>query len=83
MNLLMKCGHSANAVEKNNQPCCAICIGFTEKATQPDAPPDLTGRKATCAQCSRSSDSTLTMAFFEYTPRYATDRYYCGCRGWN
>jgi len=83
----MKCGHTANAHTTNKDgktiEICCLCSG------NPDAkievpPPDLTGRKACCDHCRKLVDSNFEhLAFFEYRPSKDTDRYYCGCMGWD
>lgn len=81
---LMKCGHTANAVS-NGKPCCAICFGIDEGATEiADTVPDLTGRKAKCFYgCGKIADSSYSLPFFEYKPNSEYDSYYCGCEGWD
>lgn len=79
--MMMKCGHSANAT-KNGKPACVICMGKPE-AEQEAVAPDLTGRVAKCGYCSNKQESRIGMAFFEYRPEEETDRFYCGCGGWD
>lgn len=82
--VMMKCGHAANAVTADGKPCCAICAGFTPDAEIiADTAPDLTGRKARCGYCGKLTDSKISLPFFEYRPDMDTDSYYCGCRGWD
>ena len=84
MKPMMKCGHAANAVDKDGNPCCAICAGYTPDAfIVEDKEIDLTGRKARCADCGRVTDSRLDLPFFEYRPNAKYDGYYCGCKGWD
>ena len=46
---LMKCGHSAQGIDKDGNPVCVICAGLTPDAyIIAENPPDLTGRKARC-----------------------------------
>lgn len=82
MDILMKCGHSANAkqVLKDGTriPCCAICT-CSEIA---ENKPDLSGRKARCS-CRRETDSKYSLPFFEHKPGNLYDVYYCGCQGWD
>ena len=87
---LMKCGHTAQGRTKDHKPVCVICIGLTPDA-EIEVPegerPDLTGRTAECTQCknrpSNTSPSKFSLPFFEHRPNYDTDRYYCGCWGWD
>ena len=86
--LMMKCGHAANAVGKDNKPCCVICAGIIAGAYEvDDSPPSLIGRKAICAYSATKRhgevDSSPNLAFFEYRPERQEDIYYCGCRGWD
>jgi hypothetical protein len=82
--ILMKCGHTANAKDADGQPVCAICTG-----TNPDAnviepvKPELKGRKARCTMCGRERGSRFDLPFFNYRDLLDRDTYYCGCRGWN
>lgn len=77
-NVLMKCGHTANA-ESNGKPCCVICNCFEIEENKPD----LTGRKAICHDCGKKRDSSYDLPFFEYKPNEPYDEYYCGCMGWD
>lgn len=83
--LLMKCGHTANAINSGSRkPCCAICIGIDPGAeVVAEIQPTLEGRVARCAFCGLEAKSGLTLAFFEYHPDRPYDMYYCGCRGWD
>lgn len=46
---MMKCGHSANAINGHGNPSCVICVGIHPGAEIiDDNPSDLTGRKARC-----------------------------------
>ena len=84
MKPLMKCGHAANAVDKNGNPCCAICAGFTPNAfIVDDSAPDLTGRKARCMFCGAERDSSPELPFFEHKHDKEYDIFYCGCWGWD
>lgn len=60
-NVLMRCGHSANAIDANGQPRCVIC---TAKVTVPS--PDLSGRMAECTYCGKRVPSSVNLPFFEY-----------------
>ena len=45
--VLMKCGHTANATYgEDNKPCCLICAPKPEAFEVITELPDLTGRKA-------------------------------------
>lgn len=84
MKPMMKCGHAANAVDKDGNPCCAICAGFTPNAfIVDDSAPDLTGRKAKCCYCGKERESSPELPFFEYKPDKEYDKFYCGCWGWD
>jgi hypothetical protein len=82
MKVLMKCGHTAQATDEEGNPVCAICIGITPGARIPVEPPKLEGREAVC-MCGNRKPSSLSLAFFEYLPKQKTDRFYCGCKGWD
>ena len=48
------------------------------------------GRVAECTYCKKMlvseeppADGLGGLPFFEHTPEYDTDRFYCGCRGWD
>ena len=82
MNILMKCGHTANATYgEDNKPCCAICIPNKE-AFEPADQPSLEERTAKCSDCDKETRSSTDLPFFEYRPDRPHDSYYCGCRGW-
>lgn len=80
---LMKCRHTATGTlqrEGVGVPVCVSC-GVTEIS---EVTPDLENRIATCSYgCGSSSKSKLSLAFFEHLPDRETDRYYCGCYGWD
>ncbi len=76
---LMKCGHTANAYDKDNRPCCVICNCFEIAENKPN----IQGRKAKCGQCGRITDSSYDLPFFEYKQDKDYDEYYCGCYGWD
>lgn len=81
--VMMACGHAANAKDGRGNPCCAICIGITPKASRVVESVDLTGRMAKCTECGKQVPSSMKLAFFEHRPAHGIDKYYCGCRGWN
>lgn len=88
MNVMMKCGHAANAqytdTDGNKKPCCAICAGINSRAYEiADDVPDLSGRKARCSYCGKTTESNFNLAFFEYRPDRETDSFYDGCMGWD
>lgn len=78
MSKLMKCGHTANATV-NGKEMCTICDCFEEA----DEMPSLEGRRAKCIYCNHTVKSSYDLPFFKYQPIYASDRFYCGCRGWD
>lgn len=86
---MMKCGHSANAVNSKGDPSCIICLGIHPGAEEIDEnAPSLVSRKATCSYCGKAVPSNSNLAFFEYRGQgtrheSSTDSYYCGCRGWD
>lgn len=86
---LMKCGHTATGTytdkNGNEQPCCVSCSGIVAGANEvAEQEPDLTGRIAKCNYgCGSQSASSLRLPFFEHKPNLETDRYYCGCYGWD
>ena len=87
MNILMKCGHTANARSADDKPSCVICIGIHPGASiVDDAPPSLDGRIAKCSYkrvCKSAQPSNLALAFFAHHPNQEFDEYYCGCQGWD
>jgi hypothetical protein len=67
MNVMLECGHAANATDKSGAPVCAICIGIHPGATVvAKSAPDLTGRIAKCGYCGKEAPSSTDLAFFEY-----------------
>lgn len=83
-NEMMKCGHSANATDNNNKPCCVMCVmAGNEDAKVVVEAPDLTNRKAQCSYGHKIVPSSTNLAFFEYCPDKEFDNYYCGCYGWD
>lgn len=84
MDVLMKCGHSAQGINtETKQPVCLICM--CEEVAENI--PDLIGRKARCSyfgnRCNSEVDSRVELAFFKYKPNAKYDEYYCGCYGWD
>ncbi len=81
--VLMKCGHSANAMKQvavdDAIPCCVICdcdeIDWNA--------PSLEDRKAKCIYCNNMEDSKYSLPFFKHKPNDKYDEYYCGCYGWD
>lgn len=64
---LMRCGHVANGKDNKGNPVCCICIGITNKAKIiEEKVPDLSGRKAFCAECHKCECSSYNLPFFEY-----------------
>lgn len=64
--VLMKCGHRANATTPDKGNCCAICAPRPEAYEIDPSPPSLEGRVAKCESCSNTQPSSLSLAFFEY-----------------
>lgn len=63
---LMKCGHRAQATT-NGAPCCVICFPSPDSLVPVDTLPDLTGRKARCSCCNKTTvDSSVDLAFYEF-----------------
>lgn len=81
MNVLMKCGHTAQGKE-NGKPCCVICFPKKE-AFEIVEEFDLKNRIAKCCYCNKETKSDLNLPFFEYKPNEKFDEYYCGCYGWD
>lgn len=82
-NVLMKCGHAANAT-LDDKPVCAICYGLKDGANLAVAEtPNLEGRKSRCWYCNKLESSSVELPYFAYRPEAAFDSYYCGCHGWN
>lgn len=83
---LMKCGHAANARDEYGNPCCLICMPKPE-AMQIDrhckGRDGLDGRFACCNECGKKTESRWELPFFKYCPDQITDKYYCGCWGWD
>ncbi len=94
---MMKCGHAANAKDSNTgAPVCVICLGIMAGARDvDDSPPDLTGRMATCRECTGGGGkykhkgdgcpqpSSPRLAFFSVHMDKPVDEYYCGCWGFD
>lgn len=51
---MMKCGHAANAHNKDGDPVCVICLGGPGHEVD-DAAPDLSERKARCTYYGKRS----------------------------
>lgn len=80
--VMMKCGHSGQAVDSKGNPVCTIC-GVPEAYIIAEDQPNLEGRIAKCWCCNNTESSSLRLASFEYKPTEAMDGFYCGCRGWD
>jgi len=65
---MMACGHSANGTDEQGNPVCVICVGIVDGARTVVTEPDLSDRKAKCAECTRIVDSKLSLAFFRHLP---------------
>ena len=92
--ILMKCGHTANATQPDGQPSCAICAGIHPDAyVIEDRPVELRGRRSRCTyyhnvgrkgkKCKDECDSSLALPFFTHQPDNEFDKHYCGCWGWS
>ena len=81
MNVMMLCGHAANATDENGQPACVICMPNPTASQIDDTYQVPPGRMAMCHYCKRLVPSSTDLAFFAAMPG-ATDDFYCGCRGW-
>lgn len=82
----MKCGHVANATTKVNGVeihCCVICAPNKNAYEINTDIPDLTGRRAKCSYCEKSTTSSFDLPFFEHKPDSEFDEYYDGCFGWD
>lgn len=80
---MMTCGHVSNGTRNDGKPVCAIC-GCAQVVKPVEAPTEgLEGRRARCSDCGTTTESKWTLPFFKYQPEQDTDRYYCGCYGWD
>jgi hypothetical protein len=85
---MMQCGHAANSeyeIDGVKHPCCVICfqgVGSPAAKIARDTP-DLTGRRAMCKDCHRTTASSFALPFFHHDTTHNYDSYYCGCRGWD
>lgn len=59
---LMKCGHTAMAIDGKGNLCCVICDCYEIENNLPN----LEGRLAKCDCCGNTRKSSLGLAFFEY-----------------
>ena len=48
-NVMMACGHAANAVDSTGAPTCVICIGISPGADTVAESPNLEGREMVCS----------------------------------
>lgn len=86
---LMKCGHTSSGTytdkEGVKRVVCISCVGIREGAEEIETElPNLEGRIAKCCYgCGSSAESKIRLPFFEHLPDNETDRYYCGCYGWD
>lgn len=82
--VLMKCGCVAQGViAGTSKPVCVVHFGLTPDAEVVVPAPELAQRKAICPYCKSEKQSDLNLPFFEYRANEQTDRFYCGCRGWD
>lgn len=79
---MLSCGCAAQATDGNGDPSCAVHFGIGEKPVVVETP-DLSSRKAICADCRTTVKSSTSLAFFSYRPQRDLDSFYCGCRGWD
>lgn len=80
---LMKCGHVSNAITGEGNPACAIC-GCQNIDREVSNTEGLEGRFAVCDECRKTKvPSRWGLPFFEYRPDRDTDKFYCGCWGWD
>lgn len=66
--VLLKCGHRAQAIDDKGNPSCVICWPSPE-AKIVDETPNLEGRRARCSyfkSCGSEKDSSLSLPFFNY-----------------
>ena len=80
--VLMRCGHAAQATDRDGHPVCVICYGLRAGAAQLGEPVHLRDRKARCVYCKKEAASDPGLPFFEYRPDDEADLFYCGCFGW-
>ena len=80
MDVLMKCGHTAQGRDDNNNPVCLICMCEEVGSEKPN----LDGRTAQCIyNCGHKTASSFRLPFFKYNMDSEYDAYYCGCFGWD
>lgn len=87
----MKCGHASVLKRRGGNdltPYCPICKCTEVDHEITDPYEGLEGRMAVCDQHKGLSKESITpsrwdLPFFEYSPQYSMDFYYCGCRGWD
>ncbi|MFT8825188.1 MAG: hypothetical protein ABF536_04065 [Liquorilactobacillus mali] len=85
MNIIMKCGHTANGfkiVDGKEIPCCIICE-CTEPSEDQTMVKKLDGREAMCNYCGHKTQSKIDLPFFKYKLNEKYDEYYDGCFGWD
>lgn len=75
---IMRCGCRAQGRKPDGSPICAVHLSATIAPEQPE----LEARQARC-DCGRKDSSAKHLAFFQYLPGEAFDRYYCGHAGWD
>ncbi len=81
---MMKCGHAANAEDREGNPVCVICVGIDPGAkVVNESPPDLAGRQSRCPDCKKLAPSNPNLPFFAHRPTLEYDQHYDGCRGWD
>jgi hypothetical protein len=86
VDILMKCGHTAQGTTKDDAPVCVICWGRPEAVEVETQRPSLEGRTARCGGhrgAGGTTPSSWRLPFFKHQPEQPTDDYYCGCFGWD
>lgn len=78
-NIVMACGHTANAVNSKKEPICYICNCSTIAYKKYD----LKGRKAKCPYCKKIVESNYNLPMFKYNKDCEFDEFYDGCFGWD
>lgn len=87
----MECGHANNGTLYSpngvSKPMCMMCGCDKIKKEITDVKEGLKNRTALCVGHKGGADyaptpSRWNLPFFQYTPQYKYDEYYCGCWGW-
>lgn len=80
---LMKCGHIAFTENNQNPIICDRCGCMNIDKEITNITTGLEGRMARCSECGRETPSRWNLPLFTYEPDLNTDKYYCGCYGWD